>query len=634
MERRKIQPLTLLCFSLATVCLAACSSQTNDGSIKELKYVDGSLTKTTYKVGETLDLTGLKVKLFTTTDGVTDEGVFYTNFETSVQNGYVFTENDVTSDSKYFVVTIDAKDDGIASTSVNLTVEEESKDVVRKYIDYTKDTSFKTTYEVGESLDLTGLEIKLFTETNGVVDEGVTYTDFTTNPEEGYTFVEEDISNEAEPFNLIVIPSDSSITSLTIELTVNEAEVEFVPVETTPAEFIVALKEQMTYQYDNELYSGKVTPNANYFEFKTLESASYGYAQNSSEIIRYSIQRGGIKKDQSFSRSQYASMYDTAFIQEICNPDVMPNSTAYTFPESSIEYLATLTCIEGTNDYAIDIKKAHDVIALIAPTQVPNDPYLDLSYGSDARIKLTMLTETSMRISVNNADSMVSMPVDTTITLDKNVSIPEIKDFLNNYESNEGAEVLEKIKTKLSANNYTSKITIDGTTYTTISTSDYYYTDNPNATYTNDVKIGENSIEKAEGNYNFTIENGTFKLGEQYVNSEETPYQTRMISATAIVSGFTKNFLYDAEGDLYFYELDEYDTNYYNAAPLFYALITGNAKPYKVTEMSCTYVLKNEDVESIVLDFYDGEKLMASATVNDFGTSKVDAIDSYLASIK
>lgn len=122
MKRKKFQPFALVCLGLATVCLASCSSQDSNGVTKELKYVEGSLDKTTYKVGETLDLTGLEVKLFTTTNGVTDNGIIYTNFETSVQEGYKFTEDDVTEEGEYFKVVISAKDDNVATTSFDLTI--------------------------------------------------------------------------------------------------------------------------------------------------------------------------------------------------------------------------------------------------------------------------------------------------------------------------------------------------------------------------------------------------------------------------------------------------------------------------------------------------------------------------------
>lgn len=140
MRGRYCKPLMLACFALSASFLAACSTN-NSEVTKELKYVDGSLTKLTYKVGETLDLSSLEVKLFTTTDGVTDEGVNYTNFVTSVKDGYTFKESDITEEGKYFVVNINALDEGIKSTSINLTVT--SADEVFQYIDYTKNDTFK-----------------------------------------------------------------------------------------------------------------------------------------------------------------------------------------------------------------------------------------------------------------------------------------------------------------------------------------------------------------------------------------------------------------------------------------------------------------------------------------------------------
>lgn len=632
MRGRYCKPLMLACFALSASFLAACSTN-NSEVTKELKYVDGSLTKLTYKVGETLDLSSLEVKLFTTTDGVTDEGVNYTNFVTSVKDGYTFKESDITEEGEYFVVNINALDEGIKSTSINLTVT--SADEVFQYIDYTKNDTFKTSYEVGDALSFDGLEIKLYTSTNGVIDSGVAYTTYTTNYDEGYIFTDDDVTNEVEFFNLVVIPEDTSISSLTIELTVLPKEEEFVEVKTTPAEFIQKLIDNMTYTVTNEMYKGTITPNANYWEFLGSDGLSYGYAQNDSEIIRYSIEKGNIKKEYSASRETYASMYAEDFITDVCNDAVMPNATAYTFPDASMKDLEKLTRKENTNDYVFDMSKGHNLVALISPSQIPNDPYLDLIYGKDSQLILTMVDDDTMRIYVSGASSMGALPIDTTIHFDPEVTIPEVSGFLNNTESTAGVETAKKIKEKLLLDNFTSTTVVGEDTYKVVMTKDYYYTDNPNATYTNDIKIGTNKLELDEGNYAFTLDNNNkFTLGDMYENDGEVAYERKLLSINSLVTGFENEFMYDKTNDAYFCTLDSGDfSNYYTVAPNLYALITGNKKPYKLTEINISYNLENDDVKSLIVKFYDGESLLATSTVSNFGSSSVTAIEEYLDSI-
>ena len=92
--------------------------------------------------------------------------------------------------------------------------------------------------------------------------------------------------------------------------------------------------------------------------------------------------------------------------------------------------------------------------------------------------------------------------------------------------------------------------------------------------------------------------------------------------------------MYDKTNDAYFCTLDSGDfSNYYTVAPNLYALITGNAKPYKLTEINISYNLENDDVKSLIVKFYDGESLLATSTVSNFGSSSVTAIEEYLDSI-
>ena len=86
------------------------------------KLVASGLKKTTYLVGEALSFEGLTVKLETITDGVSSGLTDYTTYTTNYEEGYVFKEEDVTQEGFSFDVVISAKEEGIRSTTLNLTV--------------------------------------------------------------------------------------------------------------------------------------------------------------------------------------------------------------------------------------------------------------------------------------------------------------------------------------------------------------------------------------------------------------------------------------------------------------------------------------------------------------------------------
>lgn len=160
-------------------------------------------TKTAYRVGEVFDKSGLMVKLFTITDGVSDSGVNLIDYELKKEDGqslidYEFTEDDIGE----VKVILHVDEEGVEDYTFTLTVQAST---IVKSLEVTKPT--KVTYTVGDKFDPTGMVVKLVTTTNGVSDggkvlnpgeyylmtpDGVSLINFDTF-EIDYTFAEEDV---------------------------------------------------------------------------------------------------------------------------------------------------------------------------------------------------------------------------------------------------------------------------------------------------------------------------------------------------------------------------------------------------------------------------------------------------------
>lgn len=144
----------------------------------------------------------------------------------------------------------------------------------------------KTEYRVNETLSFEGLEVKLFTTTDDVVDEGVIYTNFHTSVEEGYTFKEEDITSLTKSFEVTVVSNEENIKSTTFELTVLEEEKPEVVITATLHDFMTRIVGGESYTITTPSAKGTFLKNAMYWEvLKNGEeiSSSYGYAHRDSD---------------------------------------------------------------------------------------------------------------------------------------------------------------------------------------------------------------------------------------------------------------------------------------------------------------------------------------------------------------
>lgn len=100
-----------------------------------------------------------------------------------------------------------------SETTTTSQVEESKEPVVTKALKITHAPN-KTIFKVGETLDLTGMVVKLVTSTDGVEDEGITVSDgsYTLSVPEGKVFSQEDITNALE---IIITYNDDATVAMT-----------------------------------------------------------------------------------------------------------------------------------------------------------------------------------------------------------------------------------------------------------------------------------------------------------------------------------------------------------------------------------------------------------------------------------
>ena len=311
----------------------------------------------------------------------------------------------------------------------------------------------KSEYIVGETLSFAGLEIELVTTTNGIKDEGVTYTSYSTSVEEGYEFSEADITTSTDLFVVNIIPNEENIRGVSLEFVVKEDPNAFKEVSKSPFTFLSEIKDNVSYTVESDELSGVITKNALYWKGKADESISFGYAfrESDNRIILFEENGSSYSILHDFG-TNYSGFSDPSFQANIGENYVGFNCfNTPLLTESDFEYYSKLTRVKGTNDYKITPSKNYiedsegnlvydtpvcHLLKLVSINQVFKGDLGLYNLNRSARYTLSMLSEDSMRFLVQGVSdfSWGDNPKDSIITKVNNLEISCIKGFLNNTD--------------------------------------------------------------------------------------------------------------------------------------------------------------------------------------------------------
>ena len=516
--------------------------------------------------------------------------------------------------------------------------------VVTKTLKYTANSLEKTSYYVGEAFSTKGLEVKLFTTTDGVSDSGVVYSDYKLSIDDGYIFKSEDISTDVDPYELIITPNDTTFKPITIDLSVGKNPDDVDEVTVTPFEFISSLIENENYSVKNEYFNGRSIKDAFYWEdlgSSGQDAYTGGFAQRkiqgddkNKEIIFYNITSEGKYIVSDGPYTTYTDMYSEEFQDAMfAYDDGFKTNRAVNnvkiITKDDLAYLKTLTKDETTGEYVVNSTYARNIIAMTTSAKIPLKTGFNKLY-SNAKAKLTMLTNTSMKIDISGVGDMTTLGLCQSTVIDSvgTTSIEEIKPFLDGGNGEEDKETTEKnaIQNSLMSGNF-SFVELDSSLKETSYNGLY---NSPKYLYVSDESFINNAINLKDVRYDFTLVNkGT---------EEETDYEVVLGEAlkdTNFIPGLSNNKIFNSLKDLakfdkanssYYIDIDE--TLLTNAQELSY-LFTNKNKDAKFTKLIFTPTMEGATLTSLNLEFVLDSANTTFAKIDSFGSTYNAIIDTY-----
>ncbi len=350
----------------------------------------------------------------------------------------------------------------LSISSCNSKIDDDIEDTPQVVVKTLKVSSLptKSEYIVGESLSFSGLEVLLVTTTNGVKDDGVKFVDYTTSVNEGYVFLESDITNSTDLFTVNIIPNDETIRGVSLDFIVKEDPNAFKEVSKAPNTFLRELQSNVSYTVESAELKGTITKNAIYWKSVEDNSVSFGYAFRESDKKLILFEENG---------SSYSILHDfgtsyTGFTDPSFQANINENYIGYNcfnttlLTEKDFTYYDALTRTEGTNNYRINPSKNYvedengnyvydtpvcHLIKLVSVSQVFIGDFGLYNLNKNARYTLTMLSDSEMRFLVQGVSdfSWGDAPKDSVITKKDNLEISCIKGFLDGTdEGEEGKE--------------------------------------------------------------------------------------------------------------------------------------------------------------------------------------------------
>ena len=241
----------------------------------------------------------------------------------------------------------------VTSSSETSEIEDSKEPVVSKALKITKSPD-KTIFKVGETLDLSGMVVKLITSTDGVEDEGITLSDgsYTLSVPEGKVFSQEDITNALEI--TITYNDDANVASTKLTVVVKDLST-----------FAVLFK-----NFDgNTLYSLSVKEN------RGISYEGEYPARASKDGVSYFFDGWYVEGDESqtlVNIDEYVVTKDVTFIAHYVEGSDQATDGTYDFE-----------VLEGKGYSCVGLHEGVDVPgALVIPDTINGQPVVDIAEGA------------------------------------------------------------------------------------------------------------------------------------------------------------------------------------------------------------------------------------------------------------
>ena len=247
--------------------------------------------KRTYEVGEELSLSGLEVKLYTTTNGETDAGKVIKDIITDPSEGTKLAE------IGSIVINVTCSDPEVLGTTFTITVNDNATvDQVSKKLTVTALPN-KTEYYQGEKFDSTGLLITVSTILNGEIISVDATTDYVLSTKDG-----EVLSQFHPAFKIDVTSTKSNIEGTSFTIYVEESE-QTDPTLPSAIDVFSYLRNSRNYTFEvtdsfrqctNKLYFDE---KSYYFESSKSYYGGYGFAEANNKVFKFTYVDGVVSPD-------------------------------------------------------------------------------------------------------------------------------------------------------------------------------------------------------------------------------------------------------------------------------------------------------------------------------------------------
>ena len=589
--------------------------------ITKALIADTSKMKTNYYVDDLFDPSGLEVRLVTTKNGVKDEGVLTTDYTLSIQKGAALKTSDTN-------ITVTSTATDVTGTSFEITV---SENQVYKYL--VADTSkMKTNYYVGETLDTTGLVVTMFTDTNGVVDEGVAFEDYTLS-------IKSDKKLATTDTEVIVKSNEKGILSTQFSISVKPK-----PILTSLYDYVSFIVETNNYTVTSQIgqsnnIKGLVTANGVQW---TSSDDSYfldigvGYAEYKGNTFRFKNPSGKITNQAFISdlggNAIDFGLFDPRTVDEFADNRIS-NYSIKGITKAELNYLKTVKAVEDNpNRFEIDIHHSKWLWNAIAHTQLTRDPVEFLDKGLNSGRIFVELIDGGLKVNLVPPVNGFVDSCTATISAIGETEIPGLNEFLANptFPGSRLDLNLLSAQKLVRDNNYT--VSNEDASKVALYTKDYSYgacldteVGHPKST----IYLEEgNTLNYAEGYYN--IKNTA--TGFEVIEGDIDPSRTTYLTSFDIWNLLTKYFVKTSENH-YKYTVAEVLGQNPQITSFIPNFLDVDIDTDVLKEVLLTINFKGASIDNIEFEVIGDQGSLGKIIVNNFGTTRYEPLENYLKTL-
>lgn len=597
---------------------------TDDGAIRRLTI--SKYPKRSYFVGEKLSLAGLEVKLFTTIDGVTDEGVFYSvsDVVSDPEEGTTLTE----LGSKK--ITLYGKDPSIIEAYFTILVEEQQiqEDIETRRLTV-QSLPKKTNYYQGEQFEIEGLRIaeEIYINGNLLSIEPLEEKDYRLLVN-GKELNDGDILEEFSPRYTITVESTKKLDSIVIQSTsfnivVEESE-EFDPTLPSVVDLFTRLKSSKNYtisvndSFRNMSLTKTYTEHAYFFDSEKDYFGHFGFAEANNQVFRFTLENGDVIPEIPYrldeSKEEVVDhLYGSGVMTSFADMDLdnLPETTV-----TGNTYRLDLATNEANVNNFIDIINYGDGV---------------MKFDNVQQVMISVTGQDTLRVRLIASMGMFSSGNYTYIVDVKNVGNTQNSEIESYIAQGKGAKVLAEIPTQFKSildrikagRNYTFEATYYGSGEVLKEQFVDRFTEN--ACYTNDIFSPKDSIGYASYQdtiFSYTIDNNKVNAGDILVDVFGNPYKTLYES----VNSFVGLDLFSMDTSLIDNKLYVNDVKNINIMMLTTSRQTYNNYKYLLESAYFEYV--DENSLKVVIDF--GAYGKAEGLITDIGITTIPEITEFL----